>query len=75
MQKNNESKSRNVALWIVGGVALVATAAVVTPVIVKQLTNAYYRANTGVEDIDFNDMGPTIVNRQGEPVEVEHDAD
>lgn len=75
MQEKNERKSKSVALRIVAGVVFTATAIVVTPIVVKKLTNAYCRSNAHVDDIDIDNMGPIIVNKQGVPVEVEDDAD
>lgn len=71
VEKEDHTAKRNLVLAVLGATALAVSAAIITPYVISKLSNTYYRAKSGTEDIDFGNMGPVVVNRDGEPVEVD----
>ena len=70
-KKEDRATKRNLVLTVFGTTALAVSATIITPYVISKLSNTYYRAKSGTEDIDFGNMGPVVVNRDGEPVEVD----
>lgn len=58
-------RSSRIALYVVGSVAVAAIAVVVVPPLIRALSMRQYRASSDISDIDFNNMGPEIVEKHG----------
>jgi hypothetical protein len=71
VEKEDHAAKRNLVLAVLGATALAVSAAIITPYVVRKLSNTYYRSKSGTDDIDFDNMGPVVVNKDGETVEVD----
>ena len=71
VDKEDHASERNLASLLLGATALAVSAAIIAPYVIRKLSNMYYRSKIGTDDIDFDNMGPIVVNKDGEEVEVD----
>lgn len=57
-------RSSRIVLYVMGSVAVAAIAIAVVPPLIRKLSMRQYRASSGVSDINFDDMGPEIVEKR-----------
>lgn len=70
-KKEDRATKRNLVLTVFGTTALAVSATIITPYVVRKLSNTYYRSKSSTDDIDFGSIGPVVVNKDGETVEVD----
>lgn len=56
-------KKQNIALWVIGSVALTAIGFLVIPKLIKKYGDKIYKSSLKNEEIDFDEMGPEIVKK------------
>lgn len=56
-------RSTKIACYVAGSIVITVVALAVMPELIRRLSICQYRSGHDTSDIDFDDMGPEIVDR------------